>query len=356
MKLGPLLFEPIYRSYVWGDRNFERLFGRVLPPDVPTAESWELSDVDGAISRVESGPFAGRSLRELCREYASDMLGEKRDSSVYSDGRFPLLVKFLDAERVLSVQVHPGDRFAAEHENGSPGKTEMWFIVEARGSAEVIAGLRPGTTRAELLEAAQSGSLEPLLQHHRVRAGDVVLVPAGRVHAMGAGIVALEIQQTSDITYRLHDWGRVGPDGKPRPLHLDRAIEVINFSDEGCAVAQPVQRTENWGIWSLLGVTLFFLTESFDRFRSVKLTTAVSSPDVLMAVSGEVDITWEGGNTHLTAGRTALIPTGIGNYEIHSDGNTLVVRTRVPDRSRVLGEWSPRTQEEHRAIKRVCAF
>lgn len=354
MKLGPLLFEPIYRSYVWGDRNFERLFGRVLPPEVPTAESWEVSDVDGAISRVESGPFAGHSLRELCREFAADMFGEQRGSSICSDRRFPLLVKFLDAERVLSVQVHPGDQFAAEYENGSFGKTEMWFIVEARGNAEVIAGLRPGTTRAEFLEAAQSGSPEPFLQRHRVRAGDVVLVPAGRVHAMGAGIVALEIQQTSDITYRLHDWGRVGPDGKPRPLHLDRAIEVIDFSDEGRAVTQPVQRTEDWGVWSLLGVTLFFLTESFSQFRSVPCTTRSGSPDILVAMNGSLRISWDHGDVIVPPERTALVPSCVGPYVLEATEDTLVVRSRVPDRSNVLGDWTPRSNEERTAVLDVC--
>lgn len=351
--LEPLVFSPLYRSYVWGGRNLGRVLHRDLPADSLIAESWEVSDVGGAESIVESGRFAGRSLRELCREFPNELLGQGNDATLDPSKRFPLLVKYLDAEQVLSVQVHPDDHFAREHENGSLGKTEMWLIIEARGEAEVIAGLRTGVTREDFLAAARRGNLQPLLRRSKVEAGDVVLIPAGRVHAMGAGIVALEIQQTSDVTYRLYDWGRVGPDGAPRPLHLDRAIEVIDFSDEGRAVVQPVRRKENWGVWSLLGATIFFVTESFDRFRSVKLATTASGPDIVMAVNGPIEISWQGNAKLLPTGRTAVIPMGTGSYEIRSNGSTLAVRTRVPDRSDVLGDWTPRTPEESAAIRRV---
>ena len=339
MTLAPLLCTPRYQPYVWGGRNLARVLGRTLPPSGPVAESWEVFDLDDAATEIESEP--GSTLRDIIRRDPGALLGATGYPRDDGSRRFPLLVKYLDAHGLLSVQVHPGDEYARQHEGGSPGKTEMWLILAAAPGAELYAGLRAGVQRDDLWAAIGEERSPEVIRSHAVRPGDVVLVPAGRVHALGGGIVALEIQQTSNVTYRLHDWGRVGSDGMPRPLHVEQALQVIDFDDVADPVLCPVERNEPWGTRRLLAATPYFLTESWEAETTVETCTSGSSPDIVMAVAGSVSVRVDGGELAVHSGRTAIIPAAVGDYAVEPHGQCAVVRARVPDLDRGLEDWLP---------------
>jgi mannose-6-phosphate isomerase len=223
--LPPLIFAPIYRRYIWGGRGFATALGRELPPGDDYAESWELVDRGADQSVVAAGPLAGSSLGGLVRDRGPELLGRHAPRAA-----FPLLFKFLDARRDLSVQVHPDDARAARLEQPDLGKTEAWYVVAADPGSRIYAGLRPGVGRDELAAAIRAGRCDEVLHSFVARAGDCAFIPAGTVHAIGAGLTVAEIQQSSDVTYRLFDWNRVGPDGKPRPLHVEAGVEAATRS------------------------------------------------------------------------------------------------------------------------------
>ena len=233
---GPLTFEPRYRDYVWGGRNLARLLDRGLPPGI-VAESWEVSAHPTAPTVADRGPLRGRTLLELAAEHGAALVGRNAERAC-GPGRFPLLVKLLDAAEPLSVQVHPGDAHAlARH--GELGKTEMWHVLDASPGAEIVCGLTPGTDEAGLRRALAADKLDGCLNRLQVQAGDSALVPAGTVHAILGGSVILEVQQSSDVTYRLHDWGRLGPDGRTRQLHVESALEAIDFAGAPPKLSAP---------------------------------------------------------------------------------------------------------------------
>jgi mannose-6-phosphate isomerase len=223
--LYPLTFHPIFKERVWGGRNLERLYCKALPPGVPIGESWEICDRPGDVSIVANGPLAGKDLRWLMENHASDLLGSAKSES----GRFPLLIKILDAQEVLSLQVHPPAEKAAAL--GGEPKTEMWYIAEAAPGAELYVGLRRGATQAEFERRLRDGTVADCIHRFKVRQDDAIFLPSGRVHALGAGLVIFEIQQNSDTTYRVFDWNRVGLDGKPRDLHIPQSLASIDFND-----------------------------------------------------------------------------------------------------------------------------
>jgi mannose-6-phosphate isomerase len=220
----PLRFQPIPVERVWGGDRLAR-YGKTIPTARPIGESWEVSDRPNANSIIINGTDAGKSLHQLVQTYRSGLLGTNcRDLS-----RFPLLIKLLDARERLSLQVHP-PASVADSLQGEP-KTEMWYILEADPQAHLIAGLKRGVTRSMFESALEMGTLESLVHRFPVSAGQSIFIPSGRIHAIDAGLVILEIQQNSDTTYRVYDWGRVGLDGNPRPLHIAESMASIDFSD-----------------------------------------------------------------------------------------------------------------------------
>ncbi|NLF39600.1 mannose-6-phosphate isomerase [bacterium] len=233
----PLTFEPIYKAKIWGGRRFATLFNRELPAGENIGESWEVADRDSDVSVVKSGSLAGMSLRQLREQYPVEMFGKHADEY---QSRFPLLLKFLNAEEKLSIQVHPDNRYAQKNESDE-GKTEAWYVVDAMPGAEIIRGFRAGTTREKVVKALQQNRLEALVSTYPAAKDDAIFIPPGTVHAAGSGLVICEIQQNSDVTYRVYDYNRTDASGKRRELHVAKALDVISFRDTGAPKLKPVK-------------------------------------------------------------------------------------------------------------------
>lgn len=229
---GPLTFEPIFMERMWGGRRLESEFGKKLPPKVRIGESWEIVDREEAQSVVRDGPMRGKTLHELWTEHREELFGEVPQTTGEArtfPKRFPLLIKLLDAQEKLSLQVHPTEKIAAKL--GSEPKTEFWYVAAADDKAELFVGLCKQTAPSEFKNALESGTAAELVHTIRVKAGDAMFLPTGRLHAIGAGNLLVEIQQNSDTTYRVFDWNRLDGNGKARELHVDQALQCIDFDD-----------------------------------------------------------------------------------------------------------------------------
>jgi mannose-6-phosphate isomerase len=225
MMLYPLTFQPIFKKRVWGGRKLEDLFQTPLPPQIPIGEYWEISDRPGDESLITNGPLAGKTLHWLVEHHSSELLGKAKAQN----GRFPLLLKILDAREMLSLQVHPPAEMALKL--GGEPKTELWYIVDAAPGSELFVGLNKGVTREKFEHSIDTGAVADCIYRQPVEADDAMFLPSGRVHAIGAGLVIFEIQQNSDTTYRAFDWNRVDIDGKPRCLHIAESLASIDFND-----------------------------------------------------------------------------------------------------------------------------
>jgi len=225
-KIYPLKFNPIFKEKIWGGRKMTTLLNKDFSPLPNCGESWELSGVEGDVSVVANGFLSENDLNELIEIYMYDLVGDEPYQK-YGLG-FPLLIKFIDAAEDLSVQVHPDDKLAGER-YGLNGKTELWHVLDADSGAGLYVGFKSGTTRQHYLDAVKNGTVEQLLRFYPVSKGDTFFIPAGTVHAIGKGVLLAEIQQTSDITYRIFDWNRVDEHGKARELHVEEALDAILF-------------------------------------------------------------------------------------------------------------------------------
>lgn len=322
----PLLFEPILKSYIWGGRNLARL-GRALPPDTKVAESWEIAGHADGDTVIADGPYAGRTLTDLHAELGLDLIG-RRNMWAQERGKFPLLVKLLDAEESLSVQVHPDDDYALAHEGNELGKTEMWVVLHADPGAELILGVTAGTTRAAFRAGIANDRLEPFLRRVPVKVGDHVCVPAGTLHAIGRGLILAEIQQNSNTTYRVYDWGRVGADGRPRPLHVDKALDVINFDQGGPAVCPPALIADDAGVrrWELCR-NRYFVTERLELAAGAVFHGRCDGAtlEIWGAIAGRAVVN----QVALAAVRFALLPAALGDYAVAAAEDATLLRTYV---------------------------
>jgi mannose-6-phosphate isomerase len=324
-KLYPLTFKPVLKDYIWGGRNLEKL-GRSLPPG-KTAESWEIAAHEDGTAVVANGHFAGQPLTAVHQELGLDLIGANNTWAQERD-KFPLLIKLLDANQQLSVQVHPDDDYAQSREGNELGKTEMWVVLHADPEAAIILGVQPGTTPANFRQAIKDGNLEQYLHRIPVQTGDVACVPAGSLHAILGGLIIAEIQQNSNTTYRVYDWNRVGADGKGRPLHIDKALDVINFDQVEPDLCQPELVHEADGIRRFrLCHNRYFVTERVEMEAGAVFNGRCdgSSLEIWGVIDGAVEIN----GVALTAVHFTLLPAALGQFTVKSANNASLLRTYV---------------------------
>ncbi len=325
--LYPLRFTPVYFEKVWGDRRLESVLGRTLPPAQPIGESWEVSDHPHGPSVVCNGPLAGVSLHELIERDPLGVLGaavHRRYGNV-----FPLLVKYIDADDRLSVQVHPDDDYALEHED-ELGKTEMWYLLHADPDACLIAGLQPGATPEAFRLALDAGDPAQLLHALPVKTGDALLIPAGRIHALLPGLLVLEIQENSDTTYRLYDWGRVGLDGQPRALHVKQAMAVADWSDIAPEPRSGPCETEGVNRKCTLATCEYFTVEKYELAAVRVFVTDDTRFHILNCVAGTATLAWRDGVETLCYGDSLLLPAAVSNFTITPQDQASVLLSYVP--------------------------
>lgn len=325
-KLYPLLFEPVLKDYIWGGRNLEKL-GRQLPLTGVIAESWEIAGHKDGTTRVANGRFAGKLLTELHEELGLDLIGS-RSAWAQEREKFPLLIKLLDANRPLSVQVHPQDEYALANEGNELGKTEMWVVLQAEPDAEVILGVSQQISKEKFRIAIESKELNNHLHRLSVNVGDHICVPAGSLHAIMGGLLIAEIQQNSNTTYRVYDWGRVGADDQPRPLHVDKALDVINFEQVTPAVLppQPIS-SENGVSRSLLCQTDYFVTERLEMAAGATFRGACTGEtlEIWGVIKGEVTVN----DLPLAAVQFVLLPAAMGEFVITAVSPASLLRSYV---------------------------
>lgn len=320
MKLSPLKFEAWLRPMIWGGEKIAPFKGVCSDAD-NIGESWEISAVEGHVSKVSEGPLKGRTLTDLIKEYKGSLVGEK----VYerNGDLFPLLIKFIDAKSDLSVQVHPDDDMAMRVHGQKHGKTEMWYVVGGDKDASLLCGFKKQINKDEYVKAVGEDKLMDVLARYEIKPGDVFFLPAGRVHAIGAGAFVAEIQQTSDLTYRIYDYNRKGADGKPRELHTELAKEAVNFD------VLPDYRTKydyrKDAVVPLVDCQ-YFTTDLLDLDKPLERDfSKTDSFVVVMGLDGEGTIATEAGDVTIRRGETVLLPASINKATFTPKGKGLKI-------------------------------
>lgn len=322
MKPYPLKFQPEFKERVWGGRALEQ-FGFELPPGRPIGEGWMIGDHPNGTTKVVNGELAGLGLDEVRERHGKAFFGAKGYSE--KTGRFPLLLKLLDCQDDLSVQVHPND-FYDRLPEGELGKTEMWYILDAKPGAKIIYGLRPDITRETLAEAIQSNRIMDCMQEVPVAAGDSFYIPAGTVHALCSGVLVAEIQQNSDTTYRLYDYDRPGLDGKPRDLHIEDSLNVIAY--EGSGATRMTTELARSNEWLQLAASPYFIVEKGRLENEWSLAANSESFTLLVVCDGTGTLHWGEHELVLRTGDCFLLPAGSGEYRL--SGEATLLRSYIP--------------------------
>ena len=331
--LYPIRLEASLHETIWGGRRLGReLWKQVPSAEAAIGEAWEteISTV------VQNGPQAGKTLAMLVAEWDVALLGE-RATNIFGR-RFPLLAKFIDANAQLSVQVHPNDDYAAQHENGKLGKTEFWYILAAEPGATIVHGFKAATSRQAVQQAIEHVTLEGLLHEERVQAGDVVFVPAGTVHAIGGGILLYELQEYSDLTYRMYDYGRLTSTGQPRELHIERSLDVTHYGVSPTVKVHPVSLDGGPGYDDrCLVASRYFVTREL-LFKQNGVVTGYMKGEtdgscvILTSLGASVAVRYGAAlerHESLTRGQTMVLPAALGQYRIEGTGK--LVLSYVPD-------------------------
>jgi mannose-6-phosphate isomerase len=320
-ELPPLQFEPILREYLWGGRRLAQL-GKPLGDGEHYAESWEIVDHGTDQSVVAGGPLAGDKLHDFVTRHGKALLGRH-----HPQPQFPLLFKFLDCQQTLSVQVHPNDAQAAELDPPDLGKTEAWVVLAAEPGSKIFAGLKAGVDRASLEQAVRQGACETCLHEFEPRPGDCVFIEAGTVHALGAGLLVAEIQQASDTTFRLFDWNRLDRDGKQRPLHVEQALETIDYTRGPVEPTIP-QRSDRPNCERLAASDKFIL----DRWRLDAPQQLINDDRFHILAVVEASITAMAGNPHheLRRGSTLLVPASCRTVDLVPQGRAVLLDMYLP--------------------------
>ena len=305
-QLYPLKFEPILKEKLWGGYALQNRFFKKVKGSQNIGESWELSAFSGNLSVVSNGFLAGNNIEELIEVYMGDITGDAVFEKFGNE--FPLLIKLIEAGEDLSVQVHPGNEMAKEKHNDY-GKTEMWYILECEKEAKIFTGFKEGVTKEIYQEAIATGKLADLLNVEIPTPGDAFFTPAGTIHAIGAGIVLAEIQQTSDLTYRVFDWNRTDTKGKSRELHLDLALEAINFNPTGknkISKELTINRTENLVSCEFFNTNIIWFNDQISKDYNL-----IDSFIIYICTEGEFIIRWDGNAEVVSKGETVLLPAMI---------------------------------------------
>ena len=310
--LYPLKFQPILKDKIWGGQKLQQLLNKPTT-STEAGESWEISDVEGDTSVVANGPLKGSSLKALLESYTSDLLGEKNFRQFGT--KFPLLIKFIDAKQDLSVQLHPNDQLAKERHN-SFGKTEMWYVVQADPESNLIVGFNQDMTQELYLKHLEAKTLQSILNFDAVKPGDTYFIEVGRIHAIGAGVLLAEIQQTSDITYRVYDWDRVDSEGKERELHNDIALEAFDFE-------MPDNFRVKYSLDSNTSTELvscpYFTTNVLEVNAPLLKENNHDSFMIYMCVEGAASLEVDGAVTEFSMGETVLVPACIHRFSISAN-------------------------------------
>lgn len=319
----PLRLEPAFRDYQWGGRKLATRLGKRLPADGIWAESWEVVDHPEHESVIANGELAGKTLGAVMRSQTDWLVGE----TPTINGRFPLLLKYLDCMRVLSVQVHPDDNYARLLQPPDLGKTEAWYIVDSEPGAVLYSGLKPGVDAQSLRAAIAAGKTVECLHQIKPREGDCIFIPAGTVHALGAGLIVAEIQQASNTTFRLYDWDRVDKDGKSRPLHIDRSLETIDFAAGPRERQEPIA-TDQPGRVRLVDCDKF----CFARISDVAQSSIGGDGQfhILTVPRGQVVVRCNGGWESLRTGESLLLPASLGECQLELEPDTILLEATMP--------------------------
>lgn len=340
MNVFPVIFEPIFKPKIWGGRRLEELLAKKLPPDQTIGESWELADLEDDQTRVASGPAKGKSLHELMDEWGTELLGR----ATPFEGRFPLLIKFLDAREMLSVQVHPSPGVARKKGGRIRIKNEAWYVIATEKGGYIYHGLKDGVDQAALRTAIAAHRVEDVLRRVPVRRGHCYYLPSGTIHALGAGVLVAEVQTPSDITYRVYDFDRIdAATGQRRALHVDDAMECIEFGHG----KPPEQKGEHVAsVWT--SVSSLVRSESFVIER-VRMVAGVEQPVphaelvIWMVLEGSGQLRCKGLRDPLNfqVGDTVLIPAGIKEGFVSVDDNTMWLEVTLPIPSDLAGFERP---------------
>ena len=318
---GPLLFRPVYKDYLWGGDRIAKRFGRADAPAL-CGESWEVSAHPDGMSVVEGGPFDGRDLASLCEEFGAALVGSFAEGT-----RFPLLVKLIDAKKRLSLQVHPDDEGAARH--GGEAKTEMWYFLEAAPGATVCAGLKEGVGPRIFADAVKEHGVASLVRVVDAEPGKALYIPGGLVHAICEGCFVLEVQQSSNTTWRVYDWDRVGPDGRPRELHVARAMEVIDWKAPPASLSVPyaMKAADPRNKRERVVRSDYFTMERLTLRAPEAGTLDGRTFRILFAADADLVVTDGGGETAVPRGRSCLLPASLGAYAVAPRGAEATVLT-----------------------------
>ncbi|MCV9927140.1 class I mannose-6-phosphate isomerase [Flavobacterium sp. LS1R49] len=316
-KIYPLQFEPILKDRIWGGEKLKTVLNKPIVSKI-TGESWELSTVEGDVSVIANGELKGKSLTDLIDVSPNEILGTK----VYKQfgKQFPLLFKYLDAREDLSIQVHPNDELAKERHD-SFGKTEMWYVMQADTDARIIVGFKEDSSKEEYLENLNNNTLVSILDDVKAKAGDVFFLETGTVHAIGAGLVVAEIQQTSDITYRLYDFDRIDAQGNKRELHIDLALDAINYNKVN--THKKYETTPNKS--NVIVECPYFTTNFIPLNGDIKVNKNGETFTVYMCIEGTFELEYENVKYEYKQGDTVLIPAAMDVYVLNGEGSILEV-------------------------------
>jgi mannose-6-phosphate isomerase len=323
--LYPLKFKPIFKEKIWGGNKIRTRLGLDFSPLSNCGEAWIISGVPGSETRVSNGFLKGNNLNELVEVFMDDLIGET--SFLKNQKEFPILVKFIDSNDWLSIQVHPDDKLAAKRKMGN-GKTEMWYILEAEQNAEIISGFSRQLDQKTYLKYLHDKKLKEILNVEKVRNDDVFYVPSGRIHALGPGIMLAEIQQTSDTTYRIYDWERVDAKGKSRELHIESALEAIDFKHYN-SYRTNYQNKQNKT--SSLVDCPYFVTNLLDLNQTIeKDYSALDSFVIYIVIKGSAVIQWDAAEEKVKIGESLLIPAVMEKIRIKANPECKILEVYIP--------------------------